>query len=95
MAERTIDKQVVRAGTPVVLGAMILLPIERLVWRADRTSARIWFSMHKEPWALIVQDGDGTRAVDMDAMPLPLEELSRAVPGLNGRLAALAAGRAC
>jgi len=94
MAERAIETQVVRAGTPVVLGAMILMPIERLVWRADRTSSRVWFSMNKEPCALIVQDGDGTRAIDMDAMTMPLEELCRAVPGLNARLAALAAGRA-
>ena len=89
MLERTGHTETVRAGTPVTHGAVMLLPIERVVLHSGRGSTRVWFSAIKEPYALIVRDADGLWAIDADAAAIPLEALRQRVPGLDTVLAAM------
>jgi len=89
MLERSTHTEEVRAGTAVNLGAVILLPIERVVVHSDRGNMRMWFSAAKEPYALIVRDASGIRAIDTDAIAVSLEELRARVPGLDTLLAAM------
>ena len=93
MFERTRHTETVRAGTPVTRGAVLLLPIERVVlhsgWGDDRGSTRVWFSVIKEPYALIVRDAGGLWAIDTDAAAVSLEALRESVPGLDTVLAAM------
>lgn len=93
MLERTRHTETVRAGTPVTHGAVMLLPIERVVLHSgrgdDRGSTRVWFSAIKEPYALIVRDAGGLWAIDTDAAAVSLEALRQSVPGLDTVLAAM------
>jgi len=87
MPERTSHTETVRAGTPLCIGTVTVLPIERAVVRSDRGALRAWFSAAVEPYALIVRDADGIRAVDAEATPISLEELRQKIPGLDALLA--------
>lgn len=89
MLEHTRRSETVRAGTPVTHGAVVLLPIERVVSHSSRGSTRLWFSAIKEPYALIVRDMGGLWAIDADAALIPLDGLCARVPGLDTVLAAL------
>lgn len=86
MLERASHTEAFRVGPPVTFGAVTLLPIERIVLHSDRGSARIWFSAAKEPYALIVRDAGGIRAVDMGAVAVSLEALRERVEGLDAVL---------
>jgi hypothetical protein len=87
MPERTSHTETVRAGTPLRIGIVTVLPIERAVVRSDRSALRAWFSAAVEPYALIVRDAGGIRAVDADATPISLEELREKIPGLDALMA--------
>ena len=89
MFERTRHTETVRAGTPVTRGAVLLLPIERVVLHSGRGNTRVWFSAIKEPYALIVRDAGGLWAIDTDAAAVSLEALRQRVPGLDTVLAAM------
>ena len=89
MLECTRRSETVRAGTPVTHGAVMLLPIERVVSHSSRGNTRVWFSAIKEPYALIVRDAGGLWAIDTDAAAIPLEALRERVPGLDTVLAAM------
>ena len=89
MLECTRRSETVRAGTPVTHGAVMLLPIERVVLHSGRGNTRVWFSAIKEPYALIVRDAGGLWAIDTDAAAVSLEALRESVPGLDTVLAAM------
>jgi len=89
MPEDIRYKEAIRAGTPVAVGPIALLPIERIVLRADRSAGLAWCTGLKEPHALIVRDARGLRAVDARAAPIPLDALREKVPGLDAVLAAM------
>lgn len=93
MLERTRRSESVRAGTPVMRGTVLLLPIERVVLHSgrgdERGSTRLWFSAIKEPYALIVRDAGGLWAIDTDAAAISLDRLFERVPGLDSVLAGL------
>jgi len=89
MLERTHHTETVRAGTPVTRGAVMLLPIERVVLHSGWGNTRVWFSAIKEPYALIVRDAGGLWAIDTDAAAVSLEALRQTVPGLDTVLAAM------
>lgn len=89
MLERTRHTETVRAGTPVTHGAVLLLPIERVVLHSGWGNTRVWFSAIKEPYALIVRDAGGLWAIDTDAVAVSLDGLRERVPGLDTVLAAM------
>lgn len=89
MRECSTDTESLRPGARIRVGAVTLLPIERLVLHADGCSTCAWFSAAKEPYALIVRDHLGIRAVDGNATAVSIEVLCEDVPGLRAALATL------
>lgn len=89
MPERAAHSELMRAATPLTVGSVSLLPIERIVLHADRREAHAWYAAVKEPYALIVRDAGGVRALDRNAETIPLEALREKLPGLDAVLAAM------
>jgi hypothetical protein len=87
MPERARHADTVRAGTPLRVGSVVLLPIERDVVHAGAGARGAWFTAGKEPYALVVRDGGGdVRVLDVGATPVSLEELRERIPGLDEAL---------
>lgn len=86
MPKRSTCSQALRAGLPVTIGPVTLLPIERVVLSADRGNSGIWFSAAKELYALIVRDAEGVRVVASDATTVSLDALREKVPELDAAL---------
>ena len=87
MAERETRTETLRAGAPLTVGAVSMVPIERVVLHAQAGGSGIWCSVAKEPYALIVRERGDTRAVGIDGAEVSLEELREQVPGLDALLA--------
>jgi hypothetical protein len=89
MVERKVHTDVVRAGAPVTLGAVALLPIVRTVLRGELAGGRTWIAASKQVHALILRDAAGIRAVDADARPVTIDALRRQLPEIDAWLARL------
>ncbi|MBW6493179.1 MAG: hypothetical protein K0B16_01240 [Burkholderiaceae bacterium] len=61
------------AGAPVTIGALVLVPIERVVKHVDIGESGLWFSFEKEPYALVVRDANGARAVNVADATISVE----------------------
>ena len=88
MPERPAFGEIVRADPPVTVGSVTLLPIARIVVHAIGTTPA-WVAASKEPFALVVRDAGGIRALDANARPIPLEELRAKVPGLDALIGSI------
>jgi hypothetical protein len=86
VAERRDER--LRLGRPLTVGAVTLLPVERVLVAGAGGARSVWLAASLEPVALVVRDGRGTWAVGVDASPGSLEVLLRTVPGLEAALAA-------
>lgn len=86
MAETHRAAEALRAGRPLVVGAAYVLPIERIVRHAHAGPghARCWLAM--QPHAVVVLDASGLYAFGVDAAAIDIDELRRAVPGLEDAL---------
>lgn len=89
MPERTNHTETVRAGTPLRVGSATLLPIERAVVHSGMGALGAWFAAAKEPYALVVRDAVGTRALDIGGTAVSLEALREGIPGLDAVLASM------
>lgn len=89
MPERASRTATVRAGAPLRVGSTTLLPIERVVVHSGVGALGAWFTAAKEPYALVVRDAGGIRALDIGAAAGSLEALREEVPGLDAVLAAM------
>ena len=91
MPEHEIRRELTRAGTPLTVGPVTLLPIERVVLHAHRMRRGLWCVALREPCALIVRDAEGVRVVDASVATPTLEALRERIPDLENVLAALRA----
>jgi hypothetical protein len=89
MPERKTRTDTLHAGTPFTVGSVTLLPIERVVVHSETGRTGVWFSATKEPYALVVRDAGGIRAVDTGAQAVPLEALRAQIPGFDALLASM------
>lgn len=91
MAEPSLRSETFRAGPPMTLGNAKLLVIERTVTLAARAGRGLWCWSDSTPHALVLREHGRVvvRAMDADAVPVPLEALLQQVPGLGGLLASL------
>jgi uncharacterized spore protein YtfJ len=87
MPERTGHTERVLAGKPIRVGAVTLLPVERVVVLSGTGAYGAWFTAAKEPYALVVRDADGTRVLDIGDTPVSLEAIRERIPGLDAVLA--------
>lgn len=81
--------ETLRAGMPFDVGTVTLLPIERVVMHATRGGMGAWLSVAKTPYAMIVRDADGVRALATDAAGVTLEQLRENIPELDAVLASI------
>jgi hypothetical protein len=86
MSEKSTFTETLRAGSPVHVGGVTLVPIEHVVLRSVMGIFGAWFSVAKQPYALIVRDAAGLRTVDID-VAISLEELRERIPELDALLA--------
>jgi len=86
MSEKSTFTETLRAGIPVHVGGVTLVPIEHVVLRSEMGIVGAWFSVAKQPYALIVRDATGIRTVDIDAA-ISLGELRERIPELDALLA--------
>lgn len=70
-------------GTTIVVGDATLMVIARLSIQADSAGHACWLQASKEPYALIIQDDHGLRALDMAGRRLAIAELLDDVPGFE------------
>ncbi len=89
MPEHVIRRERMHAGTPLKVGPVGLLPIERVVLHAHCMRRGLWCVALREPCALIVRDAKGVSVVGAGVAPPMLEALREQIPDLNSLLAAL------
>jgi hypothetical protein len=76
-----------RAGAPVTLAGVTLIPIERTRIRSETLPHGYWVEVTKEALAVVICDLAGPRALDVEARELPLDELVAEIPGLESVIA--------
>ena len=88
MPERARRIETLRAGPPLRVGEVTLLPVERVVVRSRPDARGGWVMAAVEPYALVVRDGRGLRVVELEGVAVSLEQLRERVPGLDASLGA-------
>ena len=83
--------EVLRAASPLRVGDVTLVPIERVWIRSDMGDRGCWISAFKEASAVVLCDASGVRALAMDSSEIPLDNLIREIPDLGAILAKLSA----
>ncbi len=86
MPERRIHRDRLVPGALVAVGSLRLLPVARVALDGAGGGAAAWLVARKEPWALVIQDGAGARAIGPDGVPIPIEAVRRRVPELDDLL---------
>ena len=86
MAEPRRRLETLRAGAPLRVGSATLLLIERSEVLAELGARGAWLSAVKEPYALVLRDGEGVRAFPAGAAAVTLEELRERIPELEALL---------
>lgn len=83
--------EALRAASPLSVGDVTLVPIERVGVRSDMGDAGYWISAFKEAFAVIVCDTSGVRALAPDSSEIALDALIRETPNLGAILSKLSA----
>ena len=89
MLEPKPQTETLRAGAPLTVGNVTLLPIEHVVMHATKGKIGAWISVAKEPYALIVRDGNGIHMIETNTADVSLARLRESVPGLDALLATM------
>lgn len=76
-----------RAGAPITVAGITLIPIERVRIDSGALSRAWWLSAAKEAVAVVLCGPEGPRAVDVEGRGRPVDELLAEVPGLESLLA--------
>lgn len=84
--------ETLRAGEPVKVGGVTLVPIERTRIGSDAGGAGCWIGAFKEVVAVVVCDDGGVRALTTDSSEIDLESLIEETPNLRAVLSTLSAG---
>ena len=80
-----------RAGKPLRVGAVTLVPIERSGIASSSGAAGYWLSAVKEAFAVVVCDAGGVRALAADSSEIALDVLIQETPNLGAILSELSA----
>ncbi len=81
--------ETLRAGSPLSVGDVTIVPIERAGIRSDMGVAGYWISAFKEVVAVVVCDAGEVRALDADSSEIALDVLIRKTPNLGAILSGL------
>ena len=77
-----------RAGKPMVVGEITLIPIERCYIHSIPGDKGGWLYGLKEPFAIITCDATGIRAYDTASIEISVASLIQKIPDLSAVLAA-------
>ena len=80
-----------RAASPLRIGDVTLVPIERAGIQADRGEAGCWVSAFMEAVAVVAIDAGGVRALAVDSSQIALDALVEETPDLGAILSGLSA----
>ena len=83
--------ETLRAASPLTVGDVTLVPVERVGSRSDRGDAGYWICAFKEVFAVVVCDANGIRALDADSSEIALDALLQNTPNLGAILSELSA----
>ncbi len=75
-----------RAGVPITVGEITIIPIERVWINSEKQPYAYWFNATKEAFAVVICELEGPRALDVEAHELPIDELKLKVPELESLL---------
>ena len=88
MAERERRHEGLRAGAPIAVGAVRIIPIERIEVDATQGRYGVWCSAAKAPYAVVIRDDERVWAVGVEAQAVSVARLRAEVPGLDQLLGA-------
>lgn len=71
-----------RAGNPLTIADVTLVPIERSAIQSDIGNMGYWLTGFKEPFAVVVCDATGTHAFGIDSAEIAVDMLIQKVPNL-------------
>lgn len=80
MPEDGMEFRTLRPCRPLCVGTVTLVPIERFEMQAEKTRAGVWFRVQRAPWAILVRDPAGVRAIAIDGEEVTLKRLRDEVP---------------
>ncbi len=81
--------ETLRVVSPLRIGSITLVPIARAAIRSDRGAAGCWIGAFTEPYAVVVRDADGMRALGPDSSEMALDVLIEITPNLGAILSGL------
>lgn len=84
--------ETLRAASPVSVGGVTLVAIERTRVRSDIGRAGCWIGAFSEAVAVVVCDAGGVRALATDSSEIDLDSLMENTPNLRAVLSTLSAG---
>ncbi len=87
MPDKESHHETWRVGESITAVNITLLPVEKVLIRSSKGDAGTWVQASKEPFAIIIRDDKGVRALDMCANSVSLEELHQKIPDLDALLA--------
>jgi len=76
-----------RAGTPISVAGITLIPIERVWMHAEKQSHAVWLGASKAAVAVVICDLEGPRVVDVQAHEQSVEAFITQIPALAPLLA--------
>ena len=83
--------EALRAASPLRVGDVTLVTVERIGIRSDMGDGGYWISAFKEAFAVVVCDAKGVRAFGSDSSDIALDMLIRETPNLAAILAGISA----
>ena len=73
----------IQAGTPITVGDLKLIPLERLLMHCDNSKKVFFIYMTKEPIGVVIISHHGRSAIDINGEPVPLETYLQQINNLQ------------
>lgn len=89
MPERAPKSEIWQAAAPLTIGPLTLLPIEHVVRHQHIGRGQAWYVVSKTPYALVLCDAAGVRAIGPGDSAVSIDEVRLRVPDLDAALAAV------
>lgn len=83
MRADTLHRERLQLSAPLHLGQARVVVVSRTHLLASHAAPWQWIVASKQPWAIVIRDSLGLRAVDPGGTPLPIEPLCQALPALR------------
>ena len=75
-----------RAGAPITVAGITLIPIERVRIHSEKQSYAYWLNATKEAVAVVICEREGLRIIDVEAHERHIDEFITVVPELKSLL---------